>query len=399
MKAYLHRKKKFYSRRVRAKNNGMLKKNLLKKDLGLFSKTIFLVNIVAVLLLLMSYAATIINPQTFWPLAFLGLGYLPILIINVTFVLYWLLRRPKVALFTIIPILLGWNLLSQHLGIRAKSDEITKTDGALRVMTFNAHLFSKVKGKTTNDIKTQVAKLIEEVQPDLLTIQEYFSKIKGTKQFTDQILEQGNFKEFIFEPAMQSEHEGYGQIIFSKYPIIYSGVITKNEFGINRIIFADIVKGRDTVRVYNVHLRSFGLQSEDKAFIQNPSTVPGDEQTTKKLGRKLKLAFERRGKQALALREHIDTTRHPVIVMGDFNDTPMSYSVNLIGKNLKNTFDEKGRGWGVTHYEMLPILQIDYIFCSKKFNVEKYKIIKEKLSDHYPVWSDIHLTNWGTSTD
>ncbi len=391
MKAYLHRKKRSCSKRVRAKNNAMSKKRLLKKDLGLFSKTIFLVNIIVVLFLLLSYAATVINPQTFWPLAFLGLGYLPILIINLLFVVYWLLRRPKVALWTIIPILLGWNLLGQHLGIRTKAEEITKTDSGLRVMTFNAHLFSKVKGKTKNDIKSHVASLIKDVQPDILTIQEYFSKIKGTKQFTDQLVEEGDFKDYYFEPAMQSEHEGYGQIVFSKYPIIYSGVITKNEFGINRIIFTDIVKGHDTVRVYNVHLRSFGLQSEDKAFIQNPSTVPSDEHGTKRVGRKLKLAFERRGKQAQALRDHIDTTQYPVIVMGDFNDTPMSYSVNLIRKDLKNAFNEKGRGWGVTHYEMLPILQIDYIFCSKSFDVEQYKIVKEKLSDHYPVWADIKL--------
>lgn len=369
----------------------MLKKHRLKKDLGLFSKTIFLINIIAVLFLLMSYAATVINPRTFWPFAFLGLGYLPILIINLFFVVYWLLRRPKVALWTIIPILLGWNLLGQHLGMRAEKEETTKTDSALRVMTFNAHLFSKVKGKSSNEIKTQVADLVKRVQPDVLSIQEYFSKIKGTKQFTDQLLGDGNFPYFFFEPAMQSEHEGYGQIVFSKYPIIYSGVITKNEFGINRIIFTDIVKGNDTVRVYNVHLRSFGLQSEDKAFIQNPSTTPGDEHTTKRVGRKLKTAFEAREKQAAGLREHIDSAKYPVIVMGDFNDTPMSYSVNLIGKDLINTFNEKGQGWGVTHYEMLPILQIDYIFCSKSFQVEQYKIVKEKLSDHYPVWADIHL--------
>src|SRR5690606_16624149 len=108
--------------------NGMLKKKLLSKNLGLFSKTIFLANIVAILFLLLSYAATIINPQTFWPLAFLGLGYLPILIVNILFVIYWLLRRPKVALWTIIPILFGWNLLGQHLGLRTENNDLSKSD-------------------------------------------------------------------------------------------------------------------------------------------------------------------------------------------------------------------------------------------------------------------------------
>ncbi|MFD1771885.1 endonuclease/exonuclease/phosphatase family protein [Sphingobacterium suaedae] len=369
----------------------MTKRNLFQKNLGIFSKVILLCNVIAVLFLLLSYAASFINPKTIWPLAFFGLGYLPILLVNIGFVIYWLLRKPKYALFTLIPVLGGWSLLTQHMGFRSKEDQELKTDSGMRVMTFNAHLFQVVKKSADKDVKNEVLHLLKKTDPDVVCFQEYFSKIKGTKQTTQRIKKEVGFKSYYFEPAMKSEHEGYGQIIFSKFPIVHSGVITKNEYGINRIIFADIVKNRDTIRIYNVHLRSFGLQSEDKEFIQNPSTTPADEHATRRVGRKLKYAFERRGRQAEALRAHIDSTRYPVIVMGDFNDTPMSYSVNLVGRGLRNTFKEKGQGWGVTHYEMLPLFQIDYILCSKKFAINRYHIIKEKLSDHYPVWADIEL--------
>ncbi|KGE15063.1 endonuclease/exonuclease/phosphatase family protein [Sphingobacterium deserti] len=372
-------------------SGNMAKKGVFKKNLGFFSKTVFICNVVATLLLLLSYAASFINPKTFWPLAFFGLGYLPILLVNVGFVIFWLLRKPKIALFMSLPILLGWNLLNQHMGFNSGQENAQKSDSAIRVMTFNAHLFIEMEKLPSADVKSDVLALIKTTNPDVLCFQEFFSKIKGTKKMTKRIMDEAGFEDYYFETAVKSEHEGYGQIIFSKYPIIHSGTITKNEYGINRILFADIVRHTDTIRIYNVHLRSFGLQNEDKEFIQNPSHTANEEHATRRVGRKLKYAFEGRSRQAEALRDHMDTTRYPIIVMGDFNDTPMSYSVNLIRKGLKNTFREKGQGWGVTHYEMLPFFQIDYIFCSRKFDVQNYNIIKEKLSDHYPVWADIKL--------
>src|SRR5690606_35249634 len=127
-----------------------------------------------------------------------------------------------------------------------------------------------------------------------------------------------------FEPASQNDHEGYGQAIFSKYPIINRGTILQNEYGINRIIFVDVRREIDTLRIYNVHLRSFALQDEDKEFIQKPTGQKvKDEETTKRVGRKLKQAFTHRSEQAKSLRAHIDTSPYPSIVMGDFNDTPM----------------------------------------------------------------------------
>lgn len=369
----------------------MARKGFFKKDLGYFSKTVFICNMVAVCFLLLSYAASFINPKTAWFLPFFGLGYLPILIVNIGFVLYWLVRRPTYIFYTLVPILFGWNLLTQHIGFRPKQKDISKKEDVIRVMSFNAHLFSEVKETSSNTIRDEVVSLIKNTDPDILCMQEFFTKIKGTKQMSDRILTESGLQDYFFEPATKSEHEGYGQVIFSKYPIIHSGTITKNEYGINRIIFADIVKGPDTIRVYNVHLRSFGLQTEDKEFIQNPSNTPHEEQATTRVGRKLKYAFERRSQQAEALRNHIEATHYPIIIMGDFNDTPMSYSVNLIGKGMKNTFQEKGQGWGITHYEMLPIFQIDYIFCSPRFQVQNYQIIKQELSDHYPIFADIRL--------
>jgi endonuclease/exonuclease/phosphatase family metal-dependent hydrolase len=134
------------------------------------------------------------------------------------------------------------------------------------------------------------------------------------------------------------------------------------------------------------------LQDEEKEFIQKATTEHvKDEERTRQVGRKLKAAFTNRSEQAKSLRAHIENSPYPCVVMGDFNDTPMSYSVNTIGQGMYNAFEKQGFGWGVTHHALIPIFQIDYIFCGKQLFVDNYGIVKEKLSDHYPIWADLRI--------
>ncbi len=364
-----------------------------RRKLGYFSKTVLLANAVAVTALLFSYSAAYIDPVSFWPIAFFGLAYLPILVVNIGFVIYWLLRKKKYMLVSLIPILGGWNFLNQHINFKNSDTKLlVKADSNIRVMSFNAHLFQHFEGMA-NNFKGETVELVSAVNPDILCFQEFYSRIKGDRQFSQILNVQAAFEDYYFEPYVKNELEGYGQAIFSKYPIIHSGAISKHGYGVNRIIFVDVKRETDTLRIYNVHLRSFALQEEDKEFIQkSASGQVHDEQGTKRIGRKLREAFRHRSEQAKSLRKHIEDSPYPCIVAGDFNDTPMSYSVNLVGRGMWNAFQQKGFGWGVTHYTMLPIFQIDYVFCDKGFRVDNYGIIKERLSDHYPIWADLSLS-------
>src|SRR5690606_4835784 len=101
--------------------------------------------------------------------------------------------------------------------------------------------------------------------------------------------------------------------------------------------------------------------------------------------------FLKRAYQVNLLRTHADTCATPYIIAGDFNDTPISYTVKTISKGLKNSFREKGSGLGVTYNGEFPNFQIDYIMPSRQFEIKNYRIIKKKLSDHYPVRTDLEL--------
>ena len=82
---------------------------------------------------------------------------------------------------------------------------------------------------------------------------------------------------------------------------------------------------------------------------------------------------------------------YPVIVCGDFNDPPSSYTYKRISYNLKDGFVESGSGVAKTYKGLIPLLRIDYILFSKKFRSEQFQTIRQNLSDHFPVMSKLSI--------
>lgn len=374
----------------------MARKRGRMKRLGFFSKAVLSANMLAAVALLFSYLASIINPQTFWPIAFLGIAYLPLLVINGLFLVYWLVRRIRFAGISLLAILLGWNTLLKHYGFNAKVPEnaMASPDTAhIRVLTYNVHFFRAFEQKDTKlTIRKQAMQVMDDISPDVICIQEYYTRQKGKYNMAEEFEREINMPYHHISPTAANDYEAYGIAIFSRYPIVESGVLPEHQHGVNRIIYADIDKGGRVFRVYNVHLRSFGFQQEDYDFINSPSkTIEKDAASTKRIGARLKHAFTARSAQAGALREHSQACNLPYLIAGDFNDTPLSYAVNEVSSGLRNAFREKGRGWGVTYNGDFPNFQIDYILTSKAFEVKHYQIVKAKLSDHYPVWADVQL--------
>jgi len=367
-----------------------------RKHLGIFSKAAFLANLLAVAALLLSYLAPYVNPNGFWPVAFFGMAYLPLLAINALFVVYWLIRTPRLALPSLAGILLGWGTLNDHFGFsRAVPPEVVNSPDTahIRLMTYNVHFFRAFDQRGTElSILEDAMRLMDSVSPDILCIQEYYTRQKGQYRLAKAFERRIGTRYHYISPTAENEYEAYGMAIFSRYPIVGSGYLPEHEHGVNRIIYADIDRGGKVFRVYNVHLRSYGFQKEDYEFIKKPAkTIEKDAASTRRIGARLRQAFSARGAQAEALRVHTQACKTPYIIAGDFNDTPLSYAVNRVSSGMVNAFREKGRGWGVTYNGDFPNFQIDYILASEEFDVAHYQIVKAKLSDHFPVWADLKL--------
>ena len=185
-----------------------------------------------------------------------------------------------------------------------------------------------------------------------------------------------------------------GLAIFSKYPIVNKGtVFATPDTSENQAIFADVKREGKIFRVYCIHLQSVRFEDKEHIYLRKLThygkvSVP----ELKIVKNKLKIAFINRSYQAAVIRGHMEHCPYPYMIAGDFNDTPISYAVNKIGSGLSNAFKDKGCGLGFTYYGDFPNLQIDYIFASKEFKVINYQCIHKKLSDHYPIISDLFLT-------
>jgi endonuclease/exonuclease/phosphatase family metal-dependent hydrolase len=373
----------------------MPKFNRKRPRIHLFSKLVLAINLFAVIALLLSYLASYLDPYFFWITPFFGLAYPAILLINVLLVIYWLIRWPRFALISGIAILAGWTVVLNYIGFRENTAIMVpkSSESFLRVMTYNVHNFKQFGDKNDQFTKDQILNIIRNEQPDVICFQEFFSRKRGEYNFKKYILEILKTEHYYFKPSTDNGYEAIGMAIFSKFPIINKGDIQfAKKMNWNEAIWVDLKKDDKIFRVYNVHLQSIRFQPEDYKYLENvKQKIDTDVESSKKIGSRLKTAFIKRSNQVKMVKSHSDSCQVPYIVTGDFNDTPISYTIKTISKGLNNSFREKGSGFGVTYNGAFPNFQIDYLFTSPEFSVKNYLIINKKMSDHFPVRSDLEL--------
>jgi endonuclease/exonuclease/phosphatase family metal-dependent hydrolase len=366
-----------------------------KNKLPFFDRLILWLNYLLCAALLIGYLAPVVDPRSVWIIAFFGLAYPPILLANVILILYWFLRRSKWALLSIVVIAIGYKVLNNNIGLRMPpSVSYASNPNQLRIMTYNVHDFKKYGSANDVSTKHEILEIIDHQQPDIIGIEEFFSRKRGQYAMVDSIKKILKSEQAYFKPFMANNTEGIGMAIFSKYPIITTGIIWLNEpNNLNQCLFVDVKKNDRIFRMYAVHLQSIRFDPEDYKILDDVSKKgKTDVSGSKRIGAKLKRAFLKRAEQVALIKAHMAQCPYPYFVAGDFNDTPSSYAVNQMAKGLKNAFCEKGSGLGRTYNGSFPNYQIDYIMTSKQFDIRSYGVIRKKLSDHYPVYSDVVLT-------
>ena len=351
------------------------------------------VNILLCIALLLGYLAPVTSPAKFWPIAFFGLAYPFLLLGNLLMICWWLFRHWKYALLSVLCIAGGWKILNRNIGLRfSDSDSYTAQFGSIRVMTYNVHNFKRYGSKNDLSTKQEILQIIKDEKPDVIGLQEFYTRNKGQYDMLDSIQQIMGSRYYYFEKVRSNGDEAIGMAIFSRFPIIAHGLIQLSEHSSeNQSIYVDLKKGDKTFRFYSVHLQSIRFDPDDYRYLNNV-TQTGDKPekgSAFRLGSKLKTAFLKRSEQVNKVKADAQLCTYPYIISGDFNDTPASFAVHEMSSGLNNAFVEKGSGFVRTYNGSFPNFQIDYILATKDFKVRNYKVIEKKLSDHYPVRSDL----------
>jgi endonuclease/exonuclease/phosphatase family metal-dependent hydrolase len=366
-----------------------------KKQLNLFDRFLLVINILLCISLLLSYLAPLASPAKYWIIAFFGLAYPVLLLCNVIFIIYWLVRKSIWVLLPLICIGIGWHVLNENIGLRFKTTPPSAKDtNTIRIMTYNVHNFKRYGSNNDISTKHEILQIIADESPDIIGIQEFYTRKRGQYDMLDSIQQIMHTDNYFYQVLESSNTETIGMAVFSRFPVIAHGLIglSADKTSDDQAIYTDIKKGNKIFRVYSIHLQSIGFDPVDYQYLNGVSHQgKTDMGSTKRLGSKLKLAFIKRSEQVMKIKQDAANCPYPYIISGDFNDTPTSYAVNQMSKGLKNAFCEKGSGLGRTYNGDFPNYQIDYIMASRAFDVLDYNIIEKKLSDHYPVCSDLSL--------
>jgi endonuclease/exonuclease/phosphatase family metal-dependent hydrolase len=342
----------------------------------------------AIVALILSYLATHIAPSTFGYLALFGLAYPFILLANLLFISYWLLKKRKNALFSAIAILIGINHFTDFFQI-SFTDDINPARSTIKVLTYNVHLFDLYNAKSGTVTRDKIYDVLVREKADVICFQEFFdSEKKGYFPTRDTIVKFLPNK-YIHERYTHalSGQQFFGVAMFSKYPIIKRGHVPFSSDANNFCIYADIVKGKDTLRIYNAHLQSIRFKPEDYALVDGNKNKEELDKGGKRIARRLKDAFVKRQEQVERIAESIETSPYEVIMCGDFNDPPVSYTYGKLTDILEDSFLECGNGIGNTYIGVFPSFRIDYIMHTKGLDAVAYNTIPEKLSDHHAITS------------
>jgi len=364
---------------------------------------IFLTLVCAVALLL-AFFAKIIHPAFSTLVAYCGLLFPYVLLANVVFMVVWLFLDYRWALVPVSLILLNVNNIDKHFQLRAQDKPVTCAN-CIKVMSYNARGFNVYDDNRDASRKRLFSFLLQE-NPDILCVQEYCTSDVEKRHFnnTEKILNVLNLADNdrshrLYLPMRSRTGYQYGLAIFSKYRIVGSGEVETGDSTSNKSMYVDIRFNGDTLRIYNIHLSSMHMDNDDyltgMAMMNSEMNDPAFNQKAKKLMGKVAMAFDMRQNQAVNVRAHIDSCRFPVIICGDFNDSPGSFSVNRIGHGFKDSFRSSGKGVGATYFtEAFPPYRIDYIFHDKQYNDFGHTVCTNlKTSDHCPIYTYISIIN------
>ena len=346
------------------------------KNLSWFNKGMFFLNIVLTIVTFVAYVLPFLAPKLFPILSVLTLFMPMFFILNGLFFMYWGLQFKKRMILSGLVLLMGITFINKFYKFSSK--EYPENDKDFIVMSYNVRLFNLFKWIDKEDVPGDILTFVNDKNPDILCIQEYSSSANID-------LKVYRYK-FIF---MEGNKIKTGQAIFSKFPIINQGDIVFPNSN-NNVIYADIKKGKDVIRVYNMHLQSIKITPDVNEISENINVINQDK--SQMLLIRISKAFKQQQQQAEILKEHMKQSNYPIIICGDMNNSAFSYVYRNIKGTLKDSFEEAGTGFGQTYKFRYYPARIDYIFADEKMTVKKFESFSDfDNSDHYPIMVKLSL--------
>lgn len=313
-------------------------------------------------------------------LAQAGLLFPVMLVMNLFFFAFWLMFSKRHALIPVAGYLLCCVPIRTYFPINIPR---SAPEEAIKVLSYNVCGFRPVDGSP--EWPNMTLEYIANSGADIVCLQDGAIEY-GLEHRVDSVL-----RSIYAHSDTVHTHSGNCLRIYTTFPIVGREII-HYESRTNRSVAYRLLINGDTVTVINNHLESNGLTTDERQRFKdmvkgrmNGHEVGAESKTL--LGR-LAATTRRRAPEAEAVARYVSKNMgKSIILCGDFNDMPISYTHRTIARHLTDCYVATGNGPGISYHLGGFYVRIDNIMCSDDWVPYACKVdSRAKASDHYPIY-------------
>ena len=321
-------------------------------------------NVATILLMALAGYADRINPVEHPLLSCMGMTFPIFLIANLLFIFFWLTFKWRKLWIPIVGYIIVYGPLTLYMPLHLAQEE--PKEGTIKIISYNVCTYGgnykyEQGFETVYDyLKLQDADIVC-LQEDVDTWRRYvMQRYKKIYEYNDTV---------IFNPQDASIN-GVG--IHTRFPIIKKERILYDSHANGSVAYY-LKVNKDTIIVINNHLEGTHLSNEERDRYKQIIAGKMEKDTAKAetiyLFEKLGKYAAKRAPEAEAVHAYVEAhKKYPIIVCGDFNDNPISYSHRTIAKGLTDCYEATGKGIGLSYNQKGFYVRIDNILVSSHFD-------------------------------
>jgi len=338
-------------------------------------------NVATVAVMLLTGYSDRISPVDYPMLSCAGMVFPIFLLLNLAFLFFWLTFKWRMVWIPVVGYILAYVPIYIYMPVNMPKDV---PEGAIKLISYNVCTYG---GNLKYDNGFEVIyDYLSQEKADIVCLQEDVDSWR--RYVMDRYQKIYQYNDTTVFTKYSKSMTGVG--IHTRFPILRKERISYESKGNGSVAYFLLVNG-DTVIVINNHLEGTHLSKEDRSRYKD--MIKGEmgrdtvRMESKMLLTKLGSAAAIRAPQAEAVHRYVEQHRqYPMIVCGDFNDNPISYSRRVMAQGLTDCFVESGRGLGLSYNQKGFFFRIDHVLCSSHFEPVDCKVdSKIDFSDHNPV--------------
>ena len=325
-------------------------------------------------LLALSYLSVLVNPAKAWIFTLFGLLFIPLVLLTLLFFIWALFRRSRMTGLLLVMLLPAIFLIGKYYQYKGVE---TEREPTLKIVSYNVGLFAHGKVADRMVLADSVAAFLRKTDADIICLQEFY--LPNTLNMEAWF--RTRFPDYRAEYYVLTGEVGHaGNVTLSRRPVLYKGKIDF-EKSTNLALHTDIQLDSTVLRFYNCHFESYNISLSGLIKSLGHKTDEVVEDT----GRKMRRSITQRPRQVDAVMRDVDECPVRSVVLGDFNDNPLSYTVHRLSRGRSDSFVKAGKGFGATFRSLWPLLRIDYILYPRDLDAVSCEVPRVRYSDHYPV--------------